>query len=67
MAVSNLQITFQPDETVRCFEMTIINNNNQEETENFTVTVSPVAGDVLIIEPATTCVMITDDDGMQCQ
>ena len=63
-AVSNFQITFQPDETMQCFEMNIVNDNVREGTENFTVTVSPVAGNVTTIEPATTCIMITDDDGM---
>lgn len=61
--MTNFQITFQPDETVKCFEIGVINNNIEEETENFTVTVLPVAGDVAAIEPTTTCVMITDDDG----
>ena len=62
--MSNFQITFQPDETMKCFEMNIINNNLREETENFSVTVSPIAGNVTTVEPTTTCVMITDDDGM---
>ena len=62
--MSNRRITFQPDETVKCFEITIRNNNNRENTENFTVTVSPVAGDVATSEPSTTCVTITDDDSM---
>ena len=48
---------------MQCFEMNIINDNFREQTENFSVTVSPVAGDVATIEPTTTCVMITDDDG----
>ena len=65
--MSNFQITFQPDETMQCFEMTIINNNIREGTENFSVSVSPVAGNVTTIEPMTTCVMITDDDGMSYQ
>ena len=52
---------------MQCFEMNIINNNIREGTENFSVSVSPVAGNVTTIEPTTTCVMITDDDGMSYQ
>lgn len=63
--MSNRQITFQPDETMRCFEMTIANDNNQEQTEIFNVDVSPVTGDVSTVEPDTTCVTIIDDDGMK--
>lgn len=62
--MSNLQITFQPDEVIKCFETNIVNNNIGEEPENFTVTVTPVVGNVTAIEPTTTCVTIIDDDGM---
>lgn len=62
--MSNLRITFQPDETVKCFEMNIVDDPLGEEIENFSVTVSPLAGDVMTIDPTTACVMITDDDGM---
>lgn len=65
--MTNRQITFQPDETMQCFEVTILNNNSPEQTEIFNVTVSPVAGDVATVEPTTTCVTIIDDDGMSCQ
>ena len=47
--------------------MNIVNDDVREGTENYSVTVSGVAGDVATAEPTTTCVMITDDDGMSCQ
>ena len=47
--------------------MNIVNDNVREGMENYSVTVSAVAGDVATAEPTTTCVMITDDDGMSCR
>ena len=49
---------------MKCFPIIITNNNAREELETFNVTVTPVLGDVTTITPRTTCVMITDDDGM---
>ena len=56
-------ITFQPDETMKCFEIDIVNDVIAEAVENFTVTVVPASGDVGVTDPDRAVVCITDDDG----
>ena len=55
-------VTFQPDAKRQCVKVPIVNDDDLENEEQFTLTLTTVS-DRVKTEPDTTTVVITDDDG----
>ena len=55
-------VTFQPDAKRQCVKVPIVNDDDLENEERFTLSITTV-NDRVNIEPDTTTVVITDDDG----
>ena len=55
-------MTFQPDAKRQCVKVPIVNDDDLENEERFTLSITTV-NDRVNIEPDTTTVVITDDDG----
>ena len=55
-------MTFQPDAKRQCVKVPIVNDDDLENEEKFTLTLTTVS-DRVKTEPDTTTVVITDDDG----
>ena len=60
-AVSQV-LTFQPGSDRQCVEVAIVNDDELENEEQFTVTIT-TDEDRVTLEPDSTTVTITDDDG----
>ena len=58
----NQDVTFQPDAKRQCVKVPIVNDDDLENEERFTLSITTV-NDRVNIEPDTTTVVITDDDG----
>ena len=55
-------VTFQPNVTRQCVKVPIVNDDDLENEEQFTLTLTTVS-DRVKTKPDTTTVVITDDDG----
>ena len=55
-------LTFQPGSDRQCVEVAIVNDDELENEEQFTVTIT-TEEDRVTLEPDSTTVTITDDDG----
>ena len=58
-------VTFQPNENRQCFDIEILNDQLDEGTESFSADILSVPSDsgVVITNPDSTIISITDDDG----
>ena len=55
-------LTFQPGSERQCVEVPIVNDDDLENEEQFSVTIT-TEEDRVTLEPDSTTVIITDDDG----
>lgn len=58
-------MTFRPNENRACFDVTILDDRIDEGTESFTVDIEsvPPGSNVIISNPDSTLISITDNDG----
>ena len=60
-STANVQVTFAPDQTRRCVDIPIVDDNIPEEDEMFNVVIQN-SDDVSPSQPSTTKITIIDED-----
>ena len=59
-------LTFQPNEDQMCFDVTILDDELDEGTESFSAEIISIpSSGVVIGDPESSIISITDDDGEQ--